>query len=52
MTWSVIMTLAILAGNGGVAWEKPRIAIARSQATGKPVCWYFTTNSAKIGGAG
>lgn len=50
--WSVIVALAAWAGNGDVTWEKSRVAEARSQVTGKPVCWYFTVNSAKVGGAG
>ena len=42
------MTLALLAlllgGNDKVAWEKPETAAAKSQATGKPVVYYFLTS--------
>jgi hypothetical protein len=43
---------ASAAGAGGVAWERPEAAQARSAATGMPICYFFTQNAAlKEGGS-
>jgi hypothetical protein len=41
------------AGNpGGVSWERPEAAQARSAVTGAPICYFFTQNAAlKEGGS-
>ena len=42
---------ALAGGAGGVAWDKPESAQARSAGTGVPICYYFTQNAAlKEGG--
>ena len=45
----VVCLLALSAG--GVVWDKPESAQARSAATGTPICYYFTQDAAlKEGG--
>ena len=49
MAWAAVLALAgaaSAAGAGGVAWEKPEGAQARSAATGLPICYFFTQNAA------
>ena len=42
---------AFAGGAGGVAWDKPESAQARSAATGTPICYYFLQDAAlKEGG--
>ena len=42
---------AFAGGAGGVAWDKPESAQARSAVTGTPICYYFTQDAAlKEGG--
>jgi hypothetical protein len=42
---------AFAGGAGGVAWDKPESAQARSAGTGTPICYFFTQNAAlKEGG--
>lgn len=48
---SMLGALALLSLAGGVSWEKPEAAQARSAGTGQPICYYFTQNAAlKEGG--
>ncbi len=42
---------AAAAPAGGVAWEKPEVALAKAQATGMAVVYYFTQNAAAKDGA-
>lgn len=46
-TWGAAALAVALAGfaGGGVAFESPEAAIAKSAATGKPICWYFTNDA-------
>jgi hypothetical protein len=53
--WAAVLVLSGAAsaagGAGGVAWDKPESAQARSAATGVPICYFFTQNAAlKEGG--
>ena len=51
MRASGVALLLALSGAGGVAWDKPESAQARSAATGVPICYYFTQDAAlKEGG--
>jgi hypothetical protein len=36
---------------GGVAWEKPELALAKAAATGMPICYFFTQNAAQKDGS-
>lgn len=48
---SVVSAIAFLSLAGGVSWEKPEAAQARSAGTGTPICYFFTQNAAlKEGG--
>lgn len=44
---AVVAALACpaFAANGGVVFESPEAAVAKSAATGKPICWYFTNDA-------
>jgi len=54
--WGVLATLALCGAAfagvaGGVAWDKPESAQARSAVTGTPICYYFLQDAAlKEGG--
>ena len=55
--WGVVAVLALagasaaVGGAGGVVWDKPEPAQARSAATGVPICYFFTQDAAlKEGG--
>lgn len=51
MRASGVILLLALSGAGGVVWDKPESAQARSAATGVPICYYFTQDAAlKEGG--
>ena len=46
-----VACLLALSGAGGVVWDKPESAQARSAATGTPICYYFLQDAAlKEGG--
>lgn len=57
MGWGVVTVLCLagaataVGGAGGVVWDKPESAQARSAATGMPICYFFTQDAAlKEGG--
>ena len=38
-------------GGGSVSWEKPEVALVKAQATGMPICYFFTQNAAQKDGS-
>ncbi len=42
---------AAAAPAGGVSWDKPEVALAKAQATGMPICYFFTQNAAQKDGS-
>jgi len=56
-SWGALAVLVLagaataVGGAGGVAWDKPESAQARSAGTGVPICYFFTQDAAlKEGG--